>query len=210
MTIKKWDDGQLEFDLGLDEVEDDARDRAIPYDESRMISEAARRTFEGGELPKWYADYHSLIEQGWPWRVAAYIAWSSSPKSLRRPETLQKLATDVLGLAGPRVIYTWRKRHPTLDETISMLQTKALWEHRQDVVKAMIDSATGDYKGYHDRRLYFEMTGDYTPKSKLEIGKAGKAEDIHEKTDAELRRWVGDEEDDGDDELIELEEPDGE
>ena len=61
MTIKKWDDGQLEFDLGLDEVEDDARDRAIPYDESRMISEAARRTFEGGELPKWYADYHSLI-----------------------------------------------------------------------------------------------------------------------------------------------------
>lgn len=210
MTIKKWDDGQLEFDLGLDEVEDDARDRAIPYDESRMISEAARRTFENGALPKWYEEYHGLIEQGWPWRVAAYMAWSSSPKSMRKPETLQKLATEVLGLASPRVIYTWRKRHPTLDETISMLQTKALWEHRQDVVKAMIDSATGDYKGYHDRRLYFEMTGDYTPKSKLEIGKAGKSEDIHEKTDAELRRWVGDEEDDGDDELIELEEPDGE
>ena len=209
MTIKKWDDGQMKFKLGLDEVNDDAQDRSISYEDARKISEAARRIFEGGELPKWYADYHSLIEQRWPWRVAAYMAWSSSPKTMRKPETLQKLATDVLGLAGPRVIYTWRRRHKTLDETISMLQTTALWEHRQDVVQAMISSATGDYKGYHDRRLFFEMTGDYTPKSKMEIGKAGKADDMDGKTDAELWQWVGDE-DEGGDELIELEEPDGE
>ena len=100
MTIKKWDDGQMKFKLGLDEVNDDAQDRAISYEDARKISEAARRLFEGGEVPIWYADYHSLIEQGWPWRVAAYMAWSSSPKTMRKPETLQKLATDVLGLAA--------------------------------------------------------------------------------------------------------------
>jgi hypothetical protein len=193
MTIHKWDESQLEFDLDLDEVNDDAQVRSISFEESRQISQAAKQVFEGTVLPEWFAQYKALQDKGWPWRVAAYIAWASSPKTMRKPETLADLATECLGLKSPRVIYTWRKKYPSLDTVVSMIQTESLWEHRRDVMEALVSSASGDYKGYHDRRLFFEMTGDYTPKSKLELSGSGKADDIHEKSDAELRRWAGEE-----------------
>jgi hypothetical protein len=201
MTITKWDELQLKFDLPeLDEVEDDARERMITPEEARLISEAAgsalqkriERTNWEKKYPEWFKDFLMLREQGWTWRVGCYIAWASSPRNGRWPDTLQELATEVLGLKSPRVVYTWRKKYASIDASISMLQTATLWEHRRDVIAALVKMAMDpDYKSFNDRKLYLEMVGDYTPKSKLELGKAGKGEGLDELSDEELRTWMG-------------------
>src|SRR5512139_1239330 len=44
----------------------------------------------------WWADYAHLRNEGFTWRIAAYIAWASSPLQRRWPATLKELATTVL------------------------------------------------------------------------------------------------------------------
>jgi len=176
-------------------VEDDARERMITPEEARLISETARGKFiqrSEPAQPEWFKDFLMLREQGWPWRVGCYIAWASSPKIGRWPATLAELATEVLGLTTPRVVYTWRQKYASINTTISMMQSAPLWEHRRDVIEALVKMAKDpDYKAFNDRKLYLEMVGDYTPKSKLELGKAGKGDGLEEMSDDELRGWLG-------------------
>lgn len=199
MAIIKWDELQLRFDLDLDEAEEDAVERSITPEEARRISEAARHALdmkagEGGERkvePKWWKDYMMLRGNGWPWRVACYIAWASSPKTLRKPETLEELATTVLGLTSPRVIYTWRRKYQTIDQVIMMMQTEEFWEHRRDVLDALTEMAKKvDYKAHNDRKLYLEITKDYIPRNLVGLGKAAGDGNLAEMSDDELRRWI--------------------
>lgn len=196
--MKIFDDRQLKFDLQIDEVKDDAEERFISPEEASKISQAARLIFDdlriknqSNEGCDWFDDYQKLIEWGWPWRIATYIAWASSPKIGRWPETLKELSTEILGLTGPRVIYKWRQNHPTIDQIIAIMQASPLWNHRRDVIEALIESARNpDYKNFNDRKLFLEMVGDYIPKSKLEFGKSaeGGVEDLSEE---ELRIAAG-------------------
>jgi len=196
--INKYDDMQLKFELSLDDIEDDSQERAISYQEARQISEASRQAFDLRRLTQrddegrgWFDEYLKLIEQGWPWRVACYIAWAASPKQNRWPKTLNELALKVLGLTGPRTIHTWREKHPTIDQVVALLQAAPLWEHRRDVIDALIEmAATKDYKSFNDRKLFLEMIGDYVPKSQLEVGKKT-AGGLDEMSDDELRKWLG-------------------
>lgn len=201
MTVHAWDEMQLRFDLpGLDEVEEDATLREISPEQARMISEAARKAWETltpdpspegrGEKAAWFEDYMLLIQQGWPWRVAAYIAWAGTPKIGRWPRTLQELATQVLGLTSERVVYTWRRKYPTIDTVVSQMLSKPLFEARPDVFQALIENASSpDYKTFNDRKLFLEITGDYVPKSKLQL--SGMARDLSELSDDELDRLAG-------------------
>jgi len=203
--MQRWHELQLKFDLDLDDLEDDALERAISPDEARLISETARNQFEGQGGDDWYRDYLQLREHGWPWRVAAYIAWASSPKVKRQPETVADFATQVLGLRGPRVIYTWRQKYPSLDAVVAMMQAKPLFEHRRDVFDALVTMASSpDYKAFNDRKLFLEMTGDHVPRSKLDVARSGKANDLSELSDDELAEMAGELTNDGDPE----EEPD--
>lgn len=187
--IQKWSDLQLKFDLDLDELADEG---AISPEQARLISESARRQFEEGSLPNWFEDYQKLIEMGWPWRVATYIAWASSVRAERKPATLKELATDVLGLTSPRVVYTWRQKYPSIDAVVSMMQAAPLWQHRADVLKALVDSAMdSDYKHFNDRKLFLEMTGDYTPKSEIKMGLSASGDDIDALSDEQLRALAG-------------------
>ena len=198
--MKTFNEMQLKFDLEMSDVEDDAEERAISFEEARLISEAARVHFvEKGEATKegnasplrWWGDYLKLIEQGWPWRVACYIAWASSPKTGRWPGTLKELSTEILGLTGPRTVYNWRQKFPTIDTVVAMMQAAPLWEHRRDIFEALIKVATTpDYKGFNDRKTALEMLRDYIPRSQLEIGKSAKP-DEEELSDEELRAILG-------------------
>lgn len=196
MGLKNWDELQLKFDLDLDEIDDDAVERAISPEEARLISETARiqmmDRYSGNAQPAWLEDYVRLLEQGWPWRVATYIAWSSSPKNGRKPPTLEKLA-GVLGLRSPRVIHNWRRKYPSIDAVIGMMQGAVLFEHRRDVLEALAEMASRvDYKSHRDRKLYLEMIGDYTPKSQIDVNDLHKG-DLSKMSDAELQRWAGSE-----------------
>jgi len=211
--VKAWDEQQLQFTLELDEVAEDAKERLISPQEARQISEAALRALqdrfktprlEDGSICTWMQDYLDLRSKGWPWRVAAYIAWASSPKEGRWPETLTDLATQVLDLASPRVIYTWRKKYQTIDNVVGMMQTAPLWEHRRAVIDALVKVASmPDYKGHQDRKLYLTLTGDFVDKRELDLGNSVKDE-LLKMTDAELRAGMGeimseDEEDESED-----------
>jgi hypothetical protein len=136
--------------------------------EADELVEKVVRVGEREVEPRWMELYKRLIEGGWKWRVAVYIAWAAQPKKYRFPNTQEELATQCLGLNSDRAIATWRKKNPTIDETISMLQGSIIFDALPDAFNAMVEVATdSNYKGHADRKLLFEMAQVYTPSSKI-------------------------------------------
>ena len=123
---------------------------------------------EDGEMPKWLGTWIKLLNQGFPWRHAAYIAWASSPKIGRWPENQDVLARQVLGLTSDRVISTWRQKNPAIEAMIATLQAAPLMDYRADAFEAHIKVVTTpDYKATNERKLFFAMTDDYIQQLKL-------------------------------------------
>jgi hypothetical protein len=183
---------QLGLDLKIDEAEL-AADMGISPAEAKMRSETARMALEkrgeGDETPFWMDDYLMLRDHGWPWRVAAYISWAASPRNGRWPKTQLQLAQQVLNLNSDRVINTWRKKNAAIDEAVAIMQAMPLLQHRRDLYQALIDSATSsDYKSHPDRKLAFEMLGDYTPRTKVDVNAGGSGNDLADMTDEELKQ----------------------
>jgi hypothetical protein len=209
MKLKWLTPGRLEqLALGL-EVEEAAPGSQeagwVDPLEAKLRSELARKALENRqkeiaaktENPEearavvasdWTEEYLRLRDNGWPWRVAAYIAWAASPKRDRWPESVEKLAIEVLGLTGPRTIYTWRKKNKSIDEVVSLMQAAPLLEHRRDVIQALIMAASDpDHRSNPDRKLLLEMTGDYVPRQRNEEGKSGDpVRDLSEISEEEL------------------------
>lgn len=118
----------------------------------------------------WMNDYYYLLDQGLEWRTALYIAWKSCPVSVREPKTQEQLAKDYLNLRSDRVIRKWRALNPKIDQYIAQMKAAPLMRYRGQVFLALAETAsliTPDANS--DRRLFFEMTGDYTPKSKVTL-----------------------------------------
>ena len=189
--IQKPDWAELQqrpLGLDIDEVEPGI----ITPDEARMRSEAARTLFDDAEhKPDWFSRYAELRAAGWNWRVAAYIAWASCPRRDRIPASQELLATQVLGLTSDRQIWTWRTKNPAIDETIGLLQAAPLFEHRADILRALIDSATNaDYKHHQDRKIALEMLGDYVPRLRLDDERRPLT-DLDQTSEEELMRLAG-------------------
>lgn len=165
--------------------------------EIRLRSESSRGALKNllknsDDDADWSNVYHDLINAGWPWRMAAWVAWSTMPKSRRWPRTQEELARDVLGLTSDRVIATWRKKHPTLDQLIADLQASEMLDARSDVLRALkISASEADYKHSPDRRIFLTMTGDYSENKKLEISRKAK-DTVRQMSEAELDVLIGD------------------
>jgi len=122
---------------------------------------------EGEEVPSWAEMYQRLLNSNVPDKFAAYIAWATMPKKYRWPETLEQFATDCLGLTSARSVFTWRKKYPEIDMMVTQLQAEAMLEYRPDAFHALGTVASDpSYRANPDRRLFFEMTGDHTPRVK--------------------------------------------
>jgi hypothetical protein len=118
----------------------------------------------------WWEDYRDLVERGWDWRKAVYIAWRASPVKDRRPELQGELATAVLGLASDRVIRQWLEKNPEMAEEIVRMQAAPLLKHRRDIFKALATVASDpDPKAHQDRKLALEMLGDYRPRAQTDV-----------------------------------------
>ena len=208
--------GRIEKPVYQLQMELDGIEESIPPNDEQLTSEAALAALsalrvkepnyiEGtdgkpiqiGErevAPRWMDLYKRLVEGGWKWRVAVYIAWAAQTKKYRWPTTQEELAVQCLGLTTDRAIATWRKRNPSIDETISMLQGSIIFDSLPDALNAMVEVATEpDYKGHQDRKLMFEMAGVYTPSSKITAEMAKRlvnssADDLEDLSDEELRR----------------------
>lgn len=181
MPISK-PDYQLTLPLELEdaEVQTGKGSEVLSAEEVRLRSETARAALAGVAVT-WKDEYEKLVQGGWNWRVAAYIAWASSPKASRMPKTQDDLATLHLGLTSDRAINTWRRKNPAIDEMVAVLQAAPLWEHRAEIYDALIKVATSpEYKGHNDRKLALELLGDYVPAAKLEaiLRGSGKIGDV--------------------------------
>jgi len=160
---------QLPLALDLPEAEEDA---ALNRDEMQMRSERARQALEAmfgkSGAPRWLDDYLEMCKGGWPWRVAAYIAWASTPRGSREPKTQDDLARNHLGLTSDRAINTWRKKNPAVDEMVRMMQAGPLFKHRAEIFTALVAVAIKpEYKSHNDRKLALELMGDYMPAHKI-------------------------------------------
>jgi hypothetical protein len=157
---------QLALALDLPEVELEN----IPQDQARLISEAGRSAFFAlkgkPDAPAWFGRFEMLVESGWTWRQACYIAWASTPLEGREPRTQEDLATKYLSLSSDRAISLWKKKNPAIEGMIGVMQTLELWEHRADSFMNLINGmkkSGEDYKFFNHLKLYMEMTGDYVP-----------------------------------------------
>jgi hypothetical protein len=184
---------QLALELDLPD-EDRLESGFVSPAEAQRRSETARAALgvAGHEdAPAWFEQYHQLLTFGWPWRVACYIAWAASPKRNRWPKTQEKLAMEVLGLTSDRQIATWRKKNPGIDEMIAVLQAIPLMEYRADAFMALgVSAGDPDHRHKPDRQLFFEMTGDYTPKIKVDDARRD-AEGTSQYTEKELEVMAG-------------------
>lgn len=161
---------QLALGLELPEVELEN----VSPEEARIRSESGRSALyllKGTpNQPAWFERFEMLINSGWPWRQATYIAWASMPKEDRIPKSQDDLAQKHLNLTSDRAINNWRKKNPAIDSMVAILQSAELWEHRADSFKNLIGGmkrSGEDYKFFNHLKLYLEMTGDYVPLAQL-------------------------------------------
>ena len=158
-----------------------------PLDAAQLRAEEARAVFEArwGNTP-WMDDYFRLLAEGWDCRQAAYIIWACQPKGQRDPQTQQEFAVSI-GLTSDRTIRKWRDGNPAIDERIHELTASALMQARAEVFGALIAAATNPSpRACTDRKLFFEMTGDYSRDQVIRIGTA-LPDDLAELSAEELR-----------------------
>jgi hypothetical protein len=157
-----------------------------PHLEDKLRADQARKIFEASEGSlDWMDDYWALRAEGWDWRHAVYIVWASLPTHQRQPPTQQELATQILGLSSDRQIRKWKDKNPAIEVRVRKLQRSALMKARADVMDALVQAASNPSpRASTDRKLYFEMTGDY--EETLRIGPT-QPDDLQKMTEKEKR-----------------------
>lgn len=184
---------QIALDLELPEVESEG----VSVEEARLRSETARAALNvlkgTSQQPTWFERFEMLMDGGWPWRQAVYIAWASMPKTGRMPETQEQLATQYLNLSSDRAISTWRKKNAAINTMIAVLQSSELWDYRADAFKGLIKgmkNAGDDYKFFNHLKLFMEMSGDYIPLTQLAAVLKRKSDGSPAETDEETLRLL--------------------
>lgn len=149
---------QLSLALDLPEPDDEQHDAQVLSENARQLLNALHGK---AGAPRWLDDYLELYAGGWPWRVAAYIAWASTPKMAREPRSQNELAKLHLGLSSDRVISDWRKKNPLIDQMVHKLQGSPVWKHRAEIFTAMVAVAIKpDAKSHQDRKMALKIMGD--------------------------------------------------
>jgi len=173
---------------------------------ARLVSLQAQEAFEEQDVP-WAGDYQALMSERWDWygdapdwwrwRVAAYVAWASVPREVRRPRTHQELAS-LLGLRSARTIRKWRAKYPEIDALVTENILEPLLERRAEVLEALMESAASpDYKNFRDRELYLKVTRIYVPRQEVGMevnASAVNADEMGRRqaaAEAEVSEWEG-------------------
>lgn len=153
--------------------------------------EMARRQFEkAAEGLPFAGMFVLLLDEGWYWRDAAYIAWKSTPRKFRQPEKLYELE-EMLGMANGSMTKR-RQKNPAVDLRVSQgIVTNTLFDETDGVIEALVDSAQNpNYKHHPDRKMFLEMVGAYVPKQAIDVDVGAKGVDMSTKSDEDLRRMA--------------------
>jgi len=103
--------------------------------------------------------YHKLLEAGWHWRKAAFMAWRAAPRGSRWPETQQELAA-ALGLASDRAFRIWLKKNQQMEQVIRQAALMVFESHLADVDLVTIQQARQPNSGVPERALYYKRYQD--------------------------------------------------
>ena len=193
----------VQLALGLTDVDpvEDEGSQVMSPEEARLISETARQALESnprltkpdqqaGEF-SWLEDYLQLFRVGWPWRIASFIAWAASPKQNRWPKTQEELA-HLIGLTTDRAIGNWRRKNPSIDQVVAIMQAAPLIAHRRDIYQALAISASDpNHRSNPDRKLALEVLGDYTPRMKVEDDRLRAMDGAQTMSRAQLEKLAG-------------------
>lgn len=143
-------------------MSDDLEEGAFPASEETPGQAESRSAYalfrEVGEAGcSWWQEYQALRMKGWTWRKAAFIAWSIVPSERRKPETLDRLAREVLGLRSARTIRKWREKEPQIDREIEQFRLAVLISEVPDVLNAWVSVAKMiDPRAHKDRITLLE------------------------------------------------------
>lgn len=144
------------------------------------------------ELSLAYTTYERALRDGWRPKQAIYIAWASHTPSARKAAGLPVTANELASALGSRakknqanLFAAWRKRYTaadgtSLDDYIDDVGVResVLWHYRPAAMAAMAETATIIGRdGHADRKMFFEMTGDYQRQSAVDVTSDG--ERIH-------------------------------
>lgn len=137
---------------------------------------------------EWGEDYLALMDEGWYWRDAAYIAWKSLPKSLRIPQTYGEFC-DLIGISV-RGMTDRRNRNKAIDlRAAKGVVARGLYDHIDEVMEALVESASNsNYKAHPDRKLFLEMAGVYVPKQAVDLTARADTGDMEEHSEEDLAR----------------------
>lgn len=138
--------------------------------------------------------FDRAIGDGWKPKVACYIAWCAHPKEVRDKAGLPETKTDLAIALGSKakdpgnLFRNWSRRYDNLDAYIFTATREGPLNHyRPEVIKAMIDTAkTTGRAGHADRKMYLEMTGDYSNKQVIEFTD----KEIDEMSKDELEKYL--------------------
>lgn len=167
----------------MDQPVDDTA-TAFPASETTPGQAESRNAYqqfiERDRKPEWWEDYEALRAEGWDWRKAAFIAWEAAPALGRWPATQMKLAQEVLGLKSDRTIQKWRENDPAIDERVMKFRAAPFFRHLRDIIDASVAVAmTPTNAGTPERKMVFEMTGLYKPKTDMTVsGKSGEPVEV--------------------------------
>ncbi len=117
----------------------------------------------------WLDAYYDLRNGTWlddegnerklTWKQAAFVAWDSAPKGIRKPKTMKELAA-VLGYKNEHVFYKWRKRE-WYRKLVIELREGILLPYLRDVDEKTIEAARREdgSAGVAARKLFYEQLG---------------------------------------------------
>jgi len=159
----------------------------IPVDHRHAAERAAFEQVLGNQ--PWRNEFMALLDEGWGWRDAAFIAWYATPRNERQPENQEEFC-NLIGIST-RGMSERRRRNPAINVRAAKLTAQRALEHIDGVMNALVESAQNpSYKHHPDRKLFLELANVYTPRQELDLGLQKQSDDFSHLADDELQRMA--------------------
>lgn len=129
-----------------------------------------------------------LVEQGWHWKKAAFMAWRAAPRDSRQPSTQGELAR-MLGYQGDKIFRVWLNKPdqgPLMLKIIDQAAKLVFQSHLADVDWVTIQQAKHPESATGQRELFYKRYRELVGETPAAGGQAG--DDLDGLGDEELER----------------------
>lgn len=129
-----------------------------------------------------------LVEQGWHWKKAAFMAWRAAPRDSRQPARQDDLAR-MLGYQGDKIFRVWLNKPeqgPLMLRIIEQSPKLIFQSHLADVDWVTIQQAKNPESGTSQRELFYKRYRELVGETPAAGGQAG--DELDGLSDDELGR----------------------